>query len=766
MSDSVVDDAARQDDTIILNGVELPVISPIQPGLVSEFSTGLKVGSASYDEREHAYWTVFDNFSGGFGFRQADVREAGGTHWDNVGGVDLRRPRHITLPPRRNTISAANNPATGALFFAHESAYYTDLGPDTNGNLWLGVFEDILVMDSERAVLTRKYDGSTDSNTTLRVGRIVESVTTTGTRILLATGSVGTGSHEYLLSIDSGTNWLKSSAVNSGSGATGTTTSSVQLSDAIVYRTDSGPIIIAHGEGDQIIATADGVAWDTDAAGNLDTRWRTGDPAIKFIGVAMAPWGDSAVYFISMDRLWILDWGRHEAIQVQDVGDNNKLLPMGAMWNGSVIVTDGWNVWEYNPGNAQTVRRIGIFGKDGPPPSWVADTGHAGLGNDYHITNLITGTADLFAICRSLTAPRSWRVAVYNGVGWSWLGPEVASSQPYAGTIDLFPTGTSLAATTRALDVVALQDQNPGTPAVTLHTFYLPTTGDIPFRGVGQRFEDGPLTFETGWFDGGFAELEGVLLKMSIDGYHITDTETIKVEYRLDNNEKGTYVELGTYTMNQQSHWFTTDHRGKEFKSVQFRITLDRGIGVDFVDSTTDLNEDLDNSETGVDVDDTAVFRVGDVIRVDSEQMLITAKTVTGNTLTVTRGYNSTSAVTHSNNANVYVETGVTPELRALVLLFDEKPHARTSWNIAIDVGKAKAAGYTINEELATTEVLWQFLKSLVNTPRLLELKIPSLESGGVNVRITNMPGSISDFRAAVGGRGVFNLQLIETVAS
>lgn len=80
-SDAVVDNAEYQDNTIRLNGVELVVDGPIRGGMVSEFSTGLKVGKATYDEREHAFWIVLDDFSGGMGYRQQDIREAGGTHW-------------------------------------------------------------------------------------------------------------------------------------------------------------------------------------------------------------------------------------------------------------------------------------------------------------------------------------------------------------------------------------------------------------------------------------------------------------------------------------------------------------------------------------------------------------------------------------------------------------------------------------------------------------------------------------------------------------
>jgi hypothetical protein len=53
VSDAVVDNAEYQDNTIKLNGVEFVVDGPIRAGMVSEFSTGMKIGKATYDEREH-----------------------------------------------------------------------------------------------------------------------------------------------------------------------------------------------------------------------------------------------------------------------------------------------------------------------------------------------------------------------------------------------------------------------------------------------------------------------------------------------------------------------------------------------------------------------------------------------------------------------------------------------------------------------------------------------------------------------------------------
>ena len=67
---------------------------------------------------------------------------------------------------------------------------------------------------------------------------------------------------------------------------------------------------------------------------------------------------------------------------------------------------------------------------------------------------------------------------------------------------------------------------------------------------------------------------------------------------------------------------------------------------------TSLLAETLDNSETGVDVDDGTEFQVGDVFRVDSEDMFVSS--ISTNTLTVIRGHGDTTAATHADNAKIY----------------------------------------------------------------------------------------------------------------
>jgi len=72
------------------------------------------------------------------------------------------------------------------------------------------------------------------------------------------------------------------------------------------------------------------------------------------------------------------------------------------------------------------------------------------------------------------------------------------------------------------------------------------------------------------------------------------------------------------------------------------------------VDTGIDTDEALDTSETGIDcdADATTAIPVGSVIHVENEQMYVSA---TGTSLTVIRGFNGTTAATHTTNKDIYI---------------------------------------------------------------------------------------------------------------
>lgn len=63
------------------------------------------------------------------------------------------------------------------------------------------------------------------------------------------------------------------------------------------------------------------------------------------------------------------------------------------------------------------------------------------------------------------------------------------------------------------------------------------------------------------------------------------------------------------------------------------------------------ISEDLDTSETGVDVADGTMFKAGDVVQVGVEKMWVSS--VASNTLTVVRGWGDTSGTAASNGAAI-----------------------------------------------------------------------------------------------------------------
>lgn len=66
----------------------------------------------------------------------------------------------------------------------------------------------------------------------------------------------------------------------------------------------------------------------------------------------------------------------------------------------------------------------------------------------------------------------------------------------------------------------------------------------------------------------------------------------------------------------------------------------------------TTIAEDLDDSETGVDVAAAGIDE-GAILLCDSEEMLVTAVSATGKVLTVTRGHNSTTPAVHTTGAAI-----------------------------------------------------------------------------------------------------------------
>ncbi len=153
----------------------------------------------------------------------------------------------------------------------------------------------------------------------------------------------------------------------------------------------------------------------------------------------------------------------------------------------------------------------------------------------------------------------------------------------------------------------------------------------------------------------------------------------------------------------RNSGWMLPQHNAENVELLSQVFEYDVPSGFAFVQSirwgdrtnstadTTDTGTDLDGAlsdTTGktVTVDNNDLFVVNDLIQVDDEIMLVTAVSATIETLTVTRGYFSSTAATHSDNASVL-------RPNADVTYDTEIPQAY--WEPKLDSGGSGGAGAT-----------------------------------------------------------------------
>ena len=123
--------------------------------------------------------------------------------------------------------------------------------------------------------------------------------------------------------------------------------------------------------------------------------------------------------------------------------------------------------------------------------------------------------------------------------------------------------------------------------------------------------------------------------------------------------------------------------------------------GVDTDELTTTIAEDLDASETGVDVASATGISTSDVIDVGGELMLVSG--ISSNTLTVTRGHGGTTAAVHSSGELVRLVLGnATAADDTVTLINDGSGLSATATTVTVDsAANFASSGYIkINDEI------------------------------------------------------------------
>ena len=484
-----------------------------------------------------------------------------------------------------------------------------------------------------------------------------------------------TGTARYQKSTDNGATWANGE-------------SDKVLHDAIFW---DKKIIAAWGRG-IIFGVVDSVtgnaAWNIDDVNDGEYIFTVPSGYIHFVGVAEAPWGEPAVYFVAgPGSLYVLDFYARAAYPI-DIGLGGSALP--SMYNGQVVTTDGWNVWLVGAGGS-TVRNIGFPRLNGVPPSMSV------TGGESVISKLFALDDRLYAVVSKPSNVTA--LYVYNGVGWSQLGDDIAAFYSNFGFMAEFPPVGALVQRRIYLGGAAT------TTSTTVKMFYFdqPRLSAIPLVGE-DSFAAGGQALITGWIDGGFNDIDGTLLRMNIDAWNLSASNTVRIEYQLDNDESGSWIQMvdsnnavDVFDNTTNALYFSqaTPKRGIKFRTVRFRITLLRGASTQSPEVRAFTLAFLKTPE----------FRSAWTFQIDANRMIETS--ATGNDTT-----------------------------------------------------------YYIDGSPATMAGIWSKLQSLwINSHTLVSLVIPNIEpSPGINVKITDCPMTFDDFRNAVDGLGYIEIQVLEPV--
>ena len=666
------------DDNITLGGQTFPIKGFVRGNSVSEFETGIKIGKATYDSREHAFFLVLDDFSGGFGHRRLDIREELGTFWESLktNAPDLRRPGHITLPTVMTARAVSANPTAIDLSVTAGDYPWCRLAD----NSYVFGIGNSIYRTTDGVTYTRVDAGGADAG---GVGSIVQMIGRDASVRYFAfywsqTAAL-TGTARYKISTD-GITWANGAI------------------DRVLHHGFywDDKLIAAYGRSIIFATLTAGVeAWNFDDVNDAEFIANVAADHITFVGVATAPWGEPAIYFQNAGSLWVLDFFARKCYPV-DLGIG-RFIHSAILWGGQIVVSDGWNCWLYNPGDPGTVRPIGFPRLNGIPPEMRDSDGQA-------LTRFLS-TSDAFlyaAVSKpAAAAERRCYLFVYNGVGWSQIGGEMTNFEPsgiFQGNYRSFGLVSD-----RKMTILGAQAYNNTTAKVT--TYQLPELHQVPTVDI-DSFGPSGARWTTGWIDGGFNDIDGTLLRLNIDAWNLSTTETVRVEYQLDNNEASAWAQmvdsnnladLFDNTTNILYFSQTTPKRGIKFRTVRFRITINRG-------GTPTKSPEI-RALTLVFLK-TPEFRSAWTLQIDANRMIETS--ATGNDTT-----------------------------------------------------------YYIDGNAATMARIWSKLQSLwINNHTLVELIIPNIEpSPGINVKITDVPMTFDDFRNAVDGQGYIDVQVLEPVS-
>lgn len=298
------------------------------------------------------------------------------------------------------------------------------------------------------------------------------------------------------------------------------------LCDGIVFDNK----LVAADDGGKIVFSTNGLSWNDEDVNDMKPVLDLGLGPITFVGVAQAPWGSPAIYFLHRLRLYVLNFDTRECFPIPL--QNTVPLMTGCIWQGKVIVTDYFNVYEYDP-ETQKSRNIGFTGKTGGRPF------SAQAGFRY----LFPCGAYLGALaCQLSGSTTPYTIFLYNERGWHPVYSDWQDSpaNPFgfaAGAVAFSATGWSaLTPQIVTLGAPALSSTN-GT--LNIKSYNLPKYGS-PLNKAGDACFTHPTDVyaDTPWYRV-YGDLSGIAIQVTpqVDIPSNVVVNTLRIYYRISKDD-------------------------------------------------------------------------------------------------------------------------------------------------------------------------------------------------------------------------------------
>lgn len=342
------------------------------------------------------------------------------------------------------------------------------------------------------------------------------------------------------------------------------------LCDGIVFK----DVLMAADDGGQIVFSSTGLSgeWNDTDPNDMEPVVDMGFTPVTFIGVANAPWGTPAVYYMHEGKLYVLlyEMRLYSEIPLQ----NTIPILGGTIWQGRVVVTDGFQIYEYDP-ETQKSKNIGLPGeRPGLPFSF-----------QYGVTRLFTSGSYLCAVMNQFAlGTDSYEVLFYNGRGWH----HIFSDYDVTPTITHAFVGAASAFRDVGWTAQPPQVQVLGGAALTgaigslyLQLFDLPQYGQ-PTNDAEDRGYISPTDayFILPWLRI-YGDLDGVLVGALINAYMPAGTTALlRISYRVKRNDA--WTGLGDMAAADVPYKFmpfgSADgdslYGGVPFRQVQFKVAF------------------------------------------------------------------------------------------------------------------------------------------------------------------------------------------------